>query len=704
MSRLPLGLCGVVVIGCAIGAAGSAAALTVSIVQPAESPYSADALGKLRFEAVACEDGTPLDNAGVQWHWQFGDGQQSMANPTTHAYVASGEYTLRVSAAVGGAVATAAMQVVVRGRPQTPRCLPSDPSLSVYVGFRGLWSNNVTMDVDAAELEASVAVFGPGEKVNDTPDAWGRHLMTEARIPPGWLSFMTEEDTEVRMRMIVRDTRARLGAATLTDRDTGAAVGTLTANAGGSEIAGFIDVSSAGRYLTLTLTDRSAGDVICRFAIDRPESNDVVVVTHTYGFDANLGDEHECWLTEGCSGPWGDPDSVEGKVSIERPDAHLGCAGGTSFENDYRDRREVRATYDLMDRAILKDITLRPLSLTNNCYASIKAELEAIRAQYADGRRFLEPYVMPPFSRGEAHWGAYLEGAVTSVICFPYMGRPEQKDTISNWIEWTLPWKEGIGSPTPAAAVVAKTKLWDYQRRASRVGEPIAIGDIWTRTATAWGREPTAMPLEAITAPATFMLLADKAEPDDTEALVGGDAYLSQGRAWTDHSPPCMPRAPSQLAFAAEGEEKGTRTLELAKGYRYEVTSARSPVYDTIYALPAGGMEFSVRGKQDVRIELRLLVARELVVRSEQAGGKPVPAAVIVSDSSGKGVRAASTEDDGHGHCSCIFRDLPAPARYSLRAKPRGGSDSEYGDLRMVILKASTLPQIVIVRVGGPQP
>ncbi len=704
MSRLPMGLCGVVVIGCIIGAAGSAAALTVSIVQPAESAYSPDALRKLRFEAVAYDNGTRLDNAEVQWHWQFGDGQQSMGNPTTHAYVAAGEYTLRVSAAVGGAVATAAMQVVVRGRPQTPRCLPSDPSLSVYVGLRGLWSNNVTMDVDAAELEASVAVFGPGEKLDDSPHAWERHLMTEARIPPGWLSFMVEEDTEVKMRVIVRDTRARLGGVTLTDRDTGAAVGTLTANADGSEIAGLVDVSSAGRYLTLTLTDRSAGDVICRFATDRPESNDVVVVTHTYGFDANLGDEHECWLTEGCSGPWGDPDSVEGKVSTERPYAHRGCAGGTSFENDYRDRREVRATYDLMDRAILKDITLRPLSLTDNCYASIKAELEAIRAQYADGRRFLEPYVMPPFSRGEAHWGAYLEGAVTSVICFPYMGRPEQKDTISNWIEWSLPWKEGIGSPTPAASVAEKTDLWDYLRRASRVGEPIAIGDIWTRTARAWPREPTARPLEAITAPVTLMLQADKAEPDDTPALVGGVAYLRRGRAWTDHSPPVNVGMPSQLDFAAEGDDKGTRTIELAKGYRYEVTSAQSPLFGTIYALPAGGMEFTVMGKQDVRIGLRLLVARELVVRSEQAGGKPVPAEVIVSDSSGKAVRGASTEDDGQGHCSCILRDLPAPARYTVRAKPRGGSDSDYGDPQMVILKASTLPQVVIVRVGGPQP
>ena len=112
-------------------------------------------------------------------------------------------------------------------------------------------------------------------------------------------------------------------------------------------------------------------------------------------------------------------------------------------------------------------------------------------------------------------------------------------------------------------------------------------------------------------------------------------------------------------------------------------------------------MEFNVRGKQDVRIELRLLVARELVVRSEQAGGKPVPAEVIVRDSSGKAVRVGNTEDDEQGNCSCILRDLPAPARYTVRAKPRGGSDSEYGDPQMVILKPSTLPQIVSVALGA---
>ncbi len=432
---------------------------------------------------------------------------------------------------------------------------------------------------------------------------------------------------------------------------------------------------------------------------------DAIVLTHVYGYQTNHGAEHVCPATPDLEGPWGVPGAREGRGATLDPLPQNACAGGCRVDNDSAQTLERWPKCHLAKRTLYK---------RDGAWWGCKPRLPAVReltgahcaatVRYEGENEYLPGVQIPPFSRCEVHWPITVTGEIITLVYLPYHGPPEEKRRIAAEIERSFNWQDGVGADAPSRAVVAGASLTEEQKKRWHTGSPLPVGDMMGVIVEERGG-PVISGLESITAPVTFRLEANKIAPDDAPGLIGGTATLVQGEALTrDGAPPLGPFAPSQLDFPTEGEDKGTCTIELAKGYRYEVTSARRALHGTIYALPAGGMEFTVMGAQDVRIGLRLVVARELVIRSEQAGGKPVPAEVIVRDSSGKAVRGGSTEDDGQGHCSCILRDLPAPARYTVRAKPRGGSDSEYGDPQMVIPRASTLPQIVPVRVGGPQP
>lgn len=431
---------------------------------------------------------------------------------------------------------------------------------------------------------------------------------------------------------------------------------------------------------------------------------DAIVLTHVYGYQTNHGDEHVCPATPGLEGPWGVPGARDGRGATLDPFPQSACAGGRRVENDSAQTLERWPKYHLAGRSLCR---------LNGAWWGGEPRLPVVReltgahcaatVRYEGEKEYLPGVHIPPFSRCEVHWPITVTGEIITLVYLPYHGPPEEKRRIAAEIGRSFNWQDGVGAEAPSRAVAAEASFTEEQKQRWHVGDPLPLGDMIGVIIEERGG-PVMFGLESITAPVTFRLEANKTAPDDAPGLIDGTATLVQGEAFTrDGSPPGL-RSPLQLVFPSTGQDKGRCTVELAKGYRYEVTSVRSPRFDTIYAPPTGGMEFTVRGKQDVRIGLRLVVARELVVRSEQAGGKPVPAEVIVSDSSGKAIRVGNTEADGQGHCSCILRDLAAPARYTVRAKPRGGSDSEYGDPQMIILKPSTRPQIVSVRVGGPQP
>ncbi|MEN6643378.1 MAG: PKD domain-containing protein [Armatimonadia bacterium] len=236
---------------------GSAvAALTVAIVQPAGPPQLA-VNAAVTFRAAASEDGEQLDAAKLQWEWQFGDAVQGDGNPARHAYIAAGTYKVMVTARLGKVTAAAAAEVVVGAGEQTPKAFPFDPALSVYVGFSGMWVNYRTGGSEFREIEGPVAGFLPGEKVSDAPDIWGRRQINDPQSPTGWTFFAPDPDETMQMHVIVRDTQKRLGDVLITNRETGAELGTIAADVAGEQVDGLIDLPN-DFYFLLTIREKPA--------------------------------------------------------------------------------------------------------------------------------------------------------------------------------------------------------------------------------------------------------------------------------------------------------------------------------------------------------------------------------------------------------------------------------------------------------------
>ncbi|HCU38217.1 MAG TPA: hypothetical protein DGT21_23160, partial [Armatimonadetes bacterium] len=499
MQRLMLAVCAVLTIASVFGAAGAAtAALTVTIVQPATNPSSAEVDETVAFEAVAFNDGQELEYANVQWLWEFGDATQSTNNPTSHAYVAAGDYTVTVTATFNQAQASATTHVIVEDDEETPKITGFDSSLSIYVGFRGHWINFATGQSEFAEIEAPVAVFQPGEQVADDPDTWGSHLINYPQAPTGWCFFSPDESEPMEMHVIVRDTQDRLGDVVITDRDTGAPVGTITANDAGSEIDGYVTVSPSASYFLLNVRDKSAGTMMLA-ATDNSKVEDAIVITHSYGFNPNRGDQHACKI--GVPGPWGDPEALDDtKVALPGPGPGGGfaCAGPRDFFNDADDENQETPLYNPLNKRVLQDVNPDSETLPQPAYAAINAAVNAARATFTGGAQFLSQFMAPPFSQGTVHWIFSANGHITSLVCLPYAGKPDDRGTTASAVDLALDWSLGDGHLDPSFKITWKYGVTAVQKRNWRVGSPIPVGDLFGFTGVnPW--PPDADPLEPIT-------------------------------------------------------------------------------------------------------------------------------------------------------------------------------------------------------------
>ena len=96
---------GAVLYGCAffVPAVGAAAGITVEIIKPTTEPrYTFDTGEEYEFEAVAFVEGQELPGGEVSWQWSFGDGTDHvLANPTTHTFARTGNWTVTVTATYG---------------------------------------------------------------------------------------------------------------------------------------------------------------------------------------------------------------------------------------------------------------------------------------------------------------------------------------------------------------------------------------------------------------------------------------------------------------------------------------------------------------------------------------------------------------------------------------------------------------------------
>lgn len=700
MQRLMLAVCAVLTIASVLGAAGAAtAALTVTIVQPATNPSSAEVDETVAFEAVAFNDGQELEYANVQWLWQFGDATQSTNNPTSHAYVAAGDYTVTVTATFNQAQASATTHVIVEDDEETPKITGFDSSLSIYVGFRGHWINFATGQSEFAEIEAPVAVFQPGEQVCDDFEEWFSHLLNSPRIPAGWSFFSPDGSEPMEMHVIVRDTQDRLGDVLITDRATRADVGAITANTAGSRIDGYVEVSPTARYFTLSIRDKATAPMATA-AANNLKIEDCFIFPGWYGFNPYRGDEHDCPI-HALNGPYGNPTDLTDRVALEGGETSgYACAGVVVFTNDAAQSAQKTPKYDaLMDKKILQEFGWTYAGLPLAVADEVQAKIDAVRALYTGGTVFDTPLLWPPYSKGDGHWGRFVAGHVHSLICVPYGGMSKHKVGVKGELTAGLDWRDGDGHKDPAKCVAAKaTVTWGEENMGKwQIAPPIAVGDLFALTVQTQAA-PALSPLEGITTPVTFTLMADKTPPDDEPGLIGGGATVTRLAAWTNPSPPA-PMAPEQvkLTFPDTGDNKGTCTHELAKGFRYRVTFKD----DGFHA--GDPVEFTVPNTPDVEIEVELRVLVGLEIRT-QRDGTPVLGYVQLKDPNNT-IVPGLTEWDGT-HYRLIRTCVRTLGDWQVRAKPVGGSEDDYGDWIGFTVEPSTITKVVTVDVpeGTPPP
>ena len=697
MQRFTLAVCAVLTIASMFGAAGAAtAALTVTIVQPATNPSSAEVDETVAFEAVAFNDGQELEYANVQWLWDFGDAMQSTNNPTSHAYVAAGDYTVTVTATFNQAQASATTHVIVEDDEETPKITGFDSSLSIYVGFRGHWINYASGESEFAEIEAPVAVFQPGEQVADDFETWFSHQINAPHPPLGWSFFSADAGETMQMHVIVRDTQNRLGDVFVTNRDSGAQIGTLDANSAGSQIDGYLDISSAGDVFTLSVRDKAAGNVICLAATNSPKVEDAFVYPFYYPWDPNRGDG-DCPVVV-ITGDAGDPESLAGKKTLpEAAGAGHGdaCAGPRELANDSAKVLTRGPLYQLKDKIILREIGGPPAGLSDAALTEVQAKIDALRAPYTGGAHFLDDVTVPPYSKGTGHWPVCVSGQVVALVCVPVGGMTKWQDGLYSKVELGFEHDDGADTNESSwkLAVGWENKQVDGDKWP--VGNPIAVGDQYALVADN-ERAPDLDPLEAITTSVTFTLKADKTCPQppgvpDTPDLIGGEATITRVSKLTTADPPDV-GWPGTLVFPAQGEDKGTCIKEMPKGWKYRVTFKD----DGLYACDP--IEFDVPDTTELEIEVKLQMLQFLYVVTER-DGQGVHAEVELKDPNQDLRYVGDSEpfDDGYRYWQ---GGIVPDGIWSVRARDKdGGQFSEWQNFQVVY---SYIPKVVTVQVPAP--
>lgn len=698
MQRSALVLCGLFCFALIVSVAGDAsAALTVTIIQPATNPSEANINATVGFQAVAFQDGEELENANVQWEWQFGDAMWSDDNPTSHAYVAAGDYLATVTARLGQATAVATTCVTITDGPEIPKKVPFDPALSVYVGFSGHWINYATGQSEFREIEAPVALFGPGEQVSDDSDIWGARQTNSPQTPAGWNLYGPDDSEPMQMHVIIRDTQNRLGNVLITNRDTGAEIGTIDANAAGSQIEGFVTVASATEAFLLDIRDRAAsrggaaGNTMAQAAADMPGFDDMIVCALGYAWNPNRGHEGECRVAQNRDQIWGDPKDVQGKVAFEGLGFGTACCGETQFTNDDDAPGQAAPKYPLLDKAILRDINAAGGDYPPDARVAIIAAVQAARASYQNGASFLDQCQTLPFSTGTAHWKVDVQGEVVSLV-----GAPIKKRHKINWspkITTQIQSNAALGNnqADPSIAVAAGVE-WSGDLVKVGVGKPIGLGSLYGLRASGKG---TPFPdAQGITTPVTITLRADKRWTDDSAGPTGGTGIVTNEGAWTDPSPPQDAVTTDQLIFPADGDSKGVCTVQLAKGFKYKVTGRGGvpPFYSDGTFGP-----FNVPATNNVTVNTEFLV--QFGVEVHLQGGTPAgPRAgeIELKHYGGEMVIANSVGQTGSYTTSQLD-----PGPYQVRGRANGGDWCEWYSFQA---EKSTLVKQVTLTVVVPPP
>ena len=590
--------------------------------------------------------------------------------------------------------------------------VPFDTALSVYVGHDGTWHRWDTDQDEAAEIEDPVAAFQANEPLADDADSWLEHQINAPPVPAGWGFFSPALGAGMQLHVVVHDTQNRLGQVVITERDTGAPLGTLAANEAGSAVDGSISIDPALEQFAINVRAKDSGLTICQAGANDPAYDDVLVITRAYSWAPNRGPDHACMVV-GFGPPYGDPKIVGGKVAQAVGPMYCGCDGGVGFMNNNPWRGSVAPAFGLDTETLLDPCNewdaggLNPTS-----GAKVEAALQAARNAYDPGTLVHMNYRPPPYSQGVAHFPVQLRGGWDGVLYFPYR---QTTETEGSWLvklgtTFNEEFGEGIGTTDPPGAVaIAISRSWETKAGdlAKVVDKPIAVGNVKGLLASK-ADDSAAQPIAPITQPVTVELWADMLPPDGAEGYIGGGTgHATRGDAKTDPPPPPIGPGNMDLAFPGDGAQKGRCTVQLAKGWTWKIQGPGFMNYT------GGGVDIplDVPPANTLRINYTLNVLLALNVATVgpvpgQQGNVGVPALVElerVADGVWQAVAAGQTQTAPY-----IWTNGPRePGEYRVRAKRTGTAmPAPWGDWTgfTVTVGMSKDVQVMAPLPSGPPP
>jgi hypothetical protein len=450
---------------------------------------------------------------------------------------------------------------------------PFDHALSMYVSYEGMWSASVSGDDIKGDVEGELALYPPGESITDDVVSWCEHQVNQPVVPDGWQFWQPGEDPRMKLRVVIRDRLYRLGEVTVSRLGSGQLVGTLAADDGGGEIDGTLPVSAPEDPLVLVVTARRTSKTLLRAGTcgDGIDDNLVYPVCNEYAWMPNTGEPSapgSPWPNEP---PYGDPRSVEGKLSVPMAEASWprACAGNVPFENNEAAPSMAFPRYELPDKWIVKG-TLGAWSI-----AEWQAKIDAAVDRFRNGTTVLADYTTPPYSRGTAHWYLRVIGAINCALLVPCRKRtkPYLEAILPAKVKASLP----AGNNQSEVANALAAELGNHLRAEmaqQQCGAPTGMGDAWALFCD-YGQPPVAFPLTGIKSDVTLELGRYAALPGDPPEPLSGTGTATVIEPYLTPPPPRPVPDSVSLTFGPDGR----CTVPLEKGWKWAVVATPDPYY-----------------------------------------------------------------------------------------------------------------------------
>lgn len=455
---------------------------------------------------------------------------------------------------------------------QTRVTLPTDKSLSAYVGATGQFRSVLLGQTRSLTMASWMAAFAPNEAF-DFSALVGRACQELGLPDDGGWGYITCEDPNLSVTIDVGDASKRLGSVRVYEVGSGALVDTITASADGSRAQSVLSCDASVRDYRVELLDKG-GAVLSMLAVDLGKWDTVAWYAWPGSFEPNYPSPIACdsyipqYKTDYFGTAAGNPKQAPGAQTYAGQSAPACYSTACSdYTNDTSTQVNIPPPTTFADLS-KRDLVLVSVDPTKYKFPDA-ATLNALSALVGsktirDTTSALTNAVFLPYSKGYGYWQVKLTGEATAV-----MGAGFERSRKGGGLGVVLSAVATLVSPKKdvlSAILAAGAADWlgnqaNQQASKMKQGDVFAIGDIYMLNSTQTVAE--ARDLTPILQDVTFTL-----QPDIAPESGAGSVTVALAGAWTTPAPP-GPTNGGTLSLASPGF---SGIMSLPKGWKWTAT------------------------------------------------------------------------------------------------------------------------------------